>query len=98
MNWQALGLKENKEVFFFLFFVLEVNILITIQVLLKQSTLFQKYLVSQYTYNTCGSVHLDRQSSSINSSSSKISRIVSLKTLRSVSSSDKLKKEQAEGQ
>lgn len=56
------------------------------------------YVVSKYTYNTCGSVHLDRQSSSITSSSSKISRIVSLKTLTSVSSSDKLKEEQAKGQ
>lgn len=48
------------------------------------------------TYNTWGSVHLDRHSSSSTSSSSKISRSVSLKTLRSVSNSDKLKAKEEE--
>lgn len=68
------------------------------QVLLKQhDTVKKMHAVSKYTYNTCGSVHLDRQSSSMTSSSSKISRIVSLKTLTSVSSSDKLKEEEAKG-
>lgn len=82
--------KKNRKTYSSLF--LAVNIQFSVQVLLKQNTLLKIYMVSKYTYNTCGSVHLDRQSSSITSSSSKISRIVSLKTLTSVSSSDKLKK------
>lgn len=47
--------------------------------------------VSEYvTYKTLGSVHLVRQSSSMISSSSKIFSKESLKTLTSVSNSDKL--------
>lgn len=93
---QAVGLSKMRKSFSFCF--LAGNAQLKVQVLLKQNTLLKNYVVPKYTYSAWGSVRLERQSSSMSSSSSKISRMVSLKTLRSVSSSDKLKKEQAKGE
>lgn len=45
---------------------------------------------SLFTYKTCGSLHFVRQRSSSSSSSSKISKMDSLKILISVSNSDRL--------